>query len=239
MEEFSSVDWFSEHEATWSRVLGNRLHRGRGGKPPRLLFVGVHEGRAMHWAVTNIHPEAIVTVVDDFRYDECVYHKGRPVLIPAVRSTFDRVVVSLGRRATDSKTGRCASTSRDIAIIDDIRKVQCSGKLDAFDLVYVDAMNSKQVMDALVRVFPWVRPGGTIVVTNNVNGRLHDSACPKRGIQGFLDAFVTDIKVLSDGFHLFLERRKQPIRLPYPCRYEIYDGQESFDPPRCKKSSKP
>lgn len=226
-----TVDWFSEHVPNWDRVLSSRL------KPAsKCLFVGVHEGRAPQWLLQNIAPKAHLTVVDAFRYTDCVYYKGESTRVPPVRKTFDRAMESVGRSVADAKTGRPAASAKTVAVIADLPALKCPG--DTFDFAYIDAQNSKQALDACVRVLPMVKCGGTIVITNNVQGRLHDSACPRRGIQGFLDAFVTDIKVLHEGFHTFIERRKTPIALPHPCRYEIYDGQESFAPPKCKRSSR-
>lgn len=226
MPEVFNVDWFSEHIPRWSRVLAKRV-----GKSAKALFVGVHEGRAPHWLVEHLAPNALLTVVDDFKYEECVYFRGEAVLIPPVKTTFDAAMRSLGRRAVPSKTGRPASGPAEVPVIGNLRALVCED--GTFDLVYVDARSSKHVLDALVRVLPMVRPGGIVVVTNNVHGRMHDSVCPRRGIQGFMDAFVTDIKVIEEGFHLFFERRKTPLAETHPCRYEIFDGQESWDPPSC------
>lgn len=229
------VDWFSEHTSAWLSVLQN-LPIFRGGSTasssqPRLLFVGVHEGRAPHWVLQTLAPSARITVVDDFKYPDCVWYRGREVKLSPVRAKFERAMASVGRKVSPSTQGRPSADSRVVRVVDDLRSLRCED--ESFDFVYVDAQSSKQVLDTLVRVFPLVKRGGVFVVTNNVHGRLHDAACPKRGIQGFLDAYITDVKVLRDAFHLFFERRKRPLSLPHPCRYEIFDGQESFDDPDC------
>jgi len=196
--------------------------------------VGVHEGRAVHWMFSNLAPNGCAMVVDDFKYEDCVYYRGKPVRVPPVKKTFESAMKDLGRAVVPSKTGK-PTKKTDVALVDDVKNLKC--QYDYFDFVYIDSRSSKQVLDALVRVFPLVKPGGIIVITNNVNGRLHDPACPRRGITGFLDAFVTDIKVVREGFHTFVEKRKTPVPLPHPCRYEIFDGQESFDKPKCQRQA--
>jgi hypothetical protein len=229
MQQPFSVDWFSSHVPQWTKVL-----RKRTKETHSMLFVGVHEGRAPDWVVRNLAPKARLTVVDDFKYDACAYYLGKPVAIPPVEKTFVEVMRLAKRKVVSSKRGLSAKNGSDVALIREIRSLRCPD--ETFDLVYIDAKDGKHVMDALVRTLPMVKPGGTIVVTNNVHGRLHDASCPKLGIRGFVDAHVTDVKVLHDGFHLFMERRKTPIRLPHPCRYEIYDGEESFEPAVCDGS---
>lgn len=83
-------------------------------------------------------------------------------------------------------------------------------------------------MEACVLALPLLLPGGVLVVTNNTHGRTHDASCPRRGIDGFLDAYVTEVKVLRQGFHVFVQRRREPMLLPDACRSEYYDGEEDL-----------
>ena len=84
-------------------------------------------------------------------------------------------------------------------------------------------------MESAVLAFPMLRPGGVMVFTNYTHGRLHDYACPKRGIDGFLDAYAPEVRVLRPAFHLFLEKREVPTKHPYGCRAEMFD--EGGEPP--------
>ena len=101
----------------------------------------------------------------------------------------------------------------------------------AYDVVCIDAQSSRHALECAVLAFPLLRArSGVMVFTNYVHGRRHDAACPKRGIDAFLDTYVGEIKVLVSGFHLFLERRAWPWELG-PCRAEYFDNEE--EEPRC------
>ena len=102
-----------------------------------------------------------------------------------------------------------------------------------FDFVYVDCQSGRHAMELCVLALPLIRPGGLMVLTNYVHGRNHDAACPRRGIDGFLYAYVGEVRVLRSGFHLFLERRVRPLPPPLPCRAETFDGSEPLGEPRC------
>jgi hypothetical protein len=98
-----------------------------------------------------------------------------------------------------------------------------------FDIVYIDARSSKQAMETAVIAYPLLAPGGVMIITNNTHNEQHDSACPRRGIDGFLDAYALEIKVIHQGFHVMCERRRHPLP-SVPCRSEYFFDEQA---PRC------
>jgi hypothetical protein len=75
---------------------------------------------------------------------------------------------------------------------------------------------------------PRLAPGGIMIFTNNTHNERHDSSCPRRGIYGFLDAYIAEIKVLRDAFHVFVERRKTPLAMA-PCNSEYFYDEKPVD----------
>ena len=224
-----TVDWFSEHEPAWRAVLVPRFSTGER----RALVVGPYEGRCVVWMYENLSPGLHATVLTDYAsptHPSCVAYRGKAVWNADVRGTFDHNMDVLLR--ADRKERLNLINGPDLtASLSRLACIQEAPK--RFDLVYIDCRSSMQAMQSAVLAFPLLSPGGVMVLTNNVHGRTHDAACPRRGIDGFLDAFVTDVKVLRNGFHTFIERRVEPVPLPVPCRAEYFDGQESLEPLVC------
>jgi hypothetical protein len=229
-------DWFSEHIPAWRSVLQRRLapvvlsrtKRQAKQKPVhRFLFIGPYDGRCIEWVLTEFGSDnAYVTVIDDFEYEPCVNMRGTALWAPKekVRDRFDK------RMAALEAAGRLGH----FTLIEDsdaeglVRLRGKAGKAGkAFDLIYINATSSAQAMETLVLAFPMLKGQGalgTLIVTNNVHGKNHDAACPRRGIDGFMDAYTGRVRLLRNGFHIFIEARKTALELP--CQSEVYDGQE-------------
>lgn len=230
-----TVDWFSEHEPAWRAVLVPRFSSGQR----RALVVGPYEGRCVVWMYENLSPGLHATVLTDYSsptHPSCAAYRGKGVWNPDVRSTFDHNMDVLLH--ADRKDRLTLINGPDLTA--SLKRQACSlGDAPAkFDIVYIDCRSSMYALQSAVLAFPMLLPGGVMVLTNNVHGRTHDAACPRRGIDGFLDAYVTDVKVLRNGFHTFVERRKEPVPLPMPCRAEYFDGEESLEPVVCPEVEK-
>jgi hypothetical protein len=239
------VDWFSEHVPAWEAVL---LPRFGGRRDVRALVVDPYEGRCVVWLAERL-AGARVTVLADFdAQPSCVGFRGTPVWNPDVERAFehnmdvlfaasraDRLRLLRGDPTASLLRLRCeAADAADAA-----GAAGAAGADAAFDVVYVNCRSSKHAMESAVLALPLLAPGGVMVLTNNVHGRAHDAACPRRGIDGFLDAYVTDVRVLRGGFHLFVEKRARPIALPLPCRAEAYDSEaETFADPVCDEAAR-
>lgn len=257
-----SVDWFSEHAPAWDAVLRPRLARGSGsGTTIRALFVGAYEGRAVVWLLRDLLGDSgrsvEVTVVEDFAGRGgssggsgsrvgCVMDRGRPVPSPDGGSAAFEHNARLAVEGAEKGRGRGGRT------VELVRLPHAEGLLavrtrelqrrsraasDAFyDLVYVDGRSSRQAMEAAVLAFPLVRPGsGIMIMSNYVHSRDHGPSCPRRGVDGFLDAYAPELRVLRSAFHLVLERRAAPFAVP-GCRSEHHEATEAVPDPPCPAS---
>lgn len=229
------VDWFSEHIPAWEPFIDAR-------RPARALFVGPYDGRAVDWFLSKV-PGAEVTVVDDYGYEPCAKMAGRGVWHPRVYEAFEERMRRRGRRVVEVKKRLSPPSKSTVRLI---RKDYAAGLLmlraavesaeyaaqSLFDLIYIDSRSSMHAMEALVLCVPMLRRGskGLLVVTNNTHGHGRGVECPRRGIDGFFDAYAGTTRVLRNGFHAFAERRATPLKLP-PCLSEHFD--EPIDPPEC------
>ena len=221
------VDWFSEHAAGWQAVLGGRgLEKKRGA---RALFVGCYEGQSVEWLLTNVMvgPGAEVVIVDDptegAKKGECVSFRGNDVWNPSAHDALRKNMALLSARSASTK--KSTKVRIDIRVgprsqADELRRMSAR---KSFDVVYIDTRSSMHAMESGVLAFPLLCPGGVMVFTNYTHGRMHDYVCPKRGIDGFLDAYAPAIRVLRPAFHLFLEKRATPLVHPVGCHAEIFD----------------
>jgi hypothetical protein len=187
-------------------------------------------------------------------FDDCVYFRGTPTPTPDLAAGLRRHVGAAGGRVVewrpdgDTGGGRSARSSTggvQVAVMTHAPSHAAAllqlrlqhlalggGSSGGYDLVYLDARSSRHALEAAALSFPLLRPDGRMVITNYTHSRAHDSACPRRGIDGFLDAYASELQVLRSGFHVLLARRPTPIALP-PCRSEYFDGQEDPRPARC------
>ena len=216
-----AVDWFTEHQGVWERLLVGRF---KGVDRVRALLVGAYEGRALLWLLEHvlIGQSTTATVLDDFQYPSCVSERSRPVWNPDVRARFVRNLAAYKGRVHVFDAAPPIQVLRSWG-------AQASLK-DAFHIVYIDAHNSHHALEAAVLSFHHLAPGGVMVLQNYVHNKEHDARCPRRGIDGFLDAFAPYIKVLRNGFHLFLEKRTAPLPV-LPCHSEHFE--EPSRPLRC------
>jgi hypothetical protein len=215
-EMAEEVDWFSEHAATWERVLLPKCAKAR-----HALMIGPYDGRCLRWLFDRVltAPGSRATVVDDFKYPACVSMRGKAVRYPArsVEATFETRLSDVRSRVRVIKKPPYEALTG------------AAGRNTAYDLVYIDATGSRMAMETAVLAFRRMAPGGVAIITNNTHNDRHDAVCPRRGIDGFLDAYAFEIKVLRQGFHVFFEKRKTPLRTEH-CNSE-YFGREPL--PRC------
>lgn len=212
------VDWFTEHEPKWTRFIKPII---KTKTSPVICCTGVHEGRAPQWILQNFKKCSMV-VIDTFKYQLQVCYKGKKItLVKPPFLVFKNMLSTENREIIhDVKT---KMTAENILLL----KQSCMEATrilpNKFDMIYVDAHTSKQVMEDMVCLWPRLKPEGVVVITNNVYGRRHDSVCAKKGIQGFIDAYIHEIRVIADGFHIIIQKRKIPLKMN-DCHYEIFDN---------------
>jgi hypothetical protein len=221
------VDWFSEHAPHWDAVLAGR---GLGARGKRALFVGPFEGMCVEWMLKNVMtgpaPTAVVVASQQANATTCVAYRGKGV---RVTRTLRGNLSALSRERPDAHIELLKPQHADALLA-------LRGSKATFDFVYVDAESSRHAMEVATLAFPMLRRGGGVmVITNYTHGKLHDSACPRRGIDGFLDAYATELKVLRPAFHLFLERRAVAFALPFPCRSEYFDDGDKKENVKCRR----
>ena len=222
------VDWFSEHAPHWEAVL---VPRFGGVSGVRALAIGPFDGRCLLWLFDHVlSGTGRVTVIDDLTEEPegagCVGMRGTSVIYPtkAVRAAFETRMAGVRDRVSVIR-GPAAQTLSTLAL--NGTKGTKSGT-PGFDIVYVDARGSKHAMETAVHAFPLLKAGGVMIITNNTHGERHDSVCPRRGIEGFMDAYAAEIKVLRSGFHVLLERRRTPLDFGV-CRSEYFYDEKAPD----------
>lgn len=222
-------DWFSEHEAAYDQILAPRL--ASSSRNSSALVIGSVEGRTVEWLVR--HMKNIVVLESPLtkrdREPRCVVTRGIGVSVSeeTVRRTLKSNLKKLAARHPDSKIRLVESpTTRGLIEI---------ASENEFDVIYIDSMSSKHALECGVIAFTMLKPGGVMVFTNYTHGKTHDASCPRRGIDGFLDAYVNEIQVLRTAFHLFLERRIEPFAMPIPCHAEVSDPNPVDSEKICKR----
>ena len=230
------MDWFTEHAGHYANVLSGRgLERKAGA---RALFVGPFEGVCVQWTFRNVltGPAASAVVVPHPRDPEvaCLrastsrqggdagfWHSGTP-------RALDRALGELVRERPDRRF-ELMRMRKDATQANALVELRARNKGAPFDFVFIDAQSSKHAMEMATLAFPMLAKLGVMAITNYTHGRTHDAGCPRRGIDGFLDAYATELKVLRSAFHVFIERRAEPFVLS--CASEYFDGSEK--PPVC------
>lgn len=230
------VDWFSDHAPDWERVVLPALAERGPGRRRRALVVGAHEGRACLWLLQRraLRRGDALVVADPFEYPTCAHWGGVPTFVGDVRATFDALVAPAAAAAgveLQVLPGLRAAEAREEA-----RRRDGGGGGGGFDLVAVDCTwGARGSLEALVRAFPMLAPGGVLVATNYTHSREHDASCPRRGIDAFLDCYVDQVRVVLTRWHVFARRRAAPLALQ-PCFSEYH---EDHRPTACVPAAAP
>jgi hypothetical protein len=207
-----TVDWFTNNIPTWRSLLVPRL----SGRPCRVLEVGSYEGRSARWLLQNAltHPRSSITCVDAFRVADRVCWKGRPVASGGGRDVLRRFLRNTAEFGNRVRLVRePASTA--------LRREEDAGQ--TYDMVYLDSDGAaKDCLEQAVLAWPLVKPGGVLVFDDYTHSALHDGACPRRGVDAFLDCYASEFRALHVGWQVIVERRKAPLPLPR-CYSELSD----------------
>lgn len=201
-----TADWFTDHAPVWRSVLDKRIDKLA---TINALFVRPFEGLPMIWFADNMAKakgkRATYYVVDDYSYPAKARWNDRLIPLPPVKPTFTANVKEAGLTVTTEST------------LDHLPK-SLVGKMD---LIYIDSLTAQEALESMVRSFPYLKPGGTLVATNYTHNKEHDARCPRVGIDAFLNTYVDRIKVLRTAWHVFIEKRKSPLKRG-ECRSEYF-----------------
>jgi hypothetical protein len=189
-----TADWFTDHTDGWISVLQPRL---RGLSKVHAMFVRPFEGLPIAWFKEHMAKDKEFTcvAVEDFKYPSKVTLKDRRIPLPPVKPTFN---------------ANMKEAAIPLSIVKNIESV-ASKFIAKMDVIYIDTDSSAQALEAMVRAFPYLKPGGVMVVTNYTHNKEHDARCPRVGIDAFLNSYTDTIKVLRTSWHVFIERRKTSL----------------------------
>jgi hypothetical protein len=90
-----------------------------------------------------------------------------------------------------------------------------------FDLLFIDDINAKIVLESLVLAFPLVKGRGLIIVDDYTNSKEHLHNCPKAAIDAFFNVYAPFVKALEFSWQAIFLKRSRP--LPWKkCNSEYY-----------------
>jgi predicted O-methyltransferase YrrM len=197
-------DWFTNNIPRWEAIVRPYFAQTARSSRPRLFVeLGTFEGRSARWLLENVltRPGDRLVVVDWFKdagtYERFMHNVGRPF--------EDRVTVLRGEVAT---VLRSAEVQR--------------GLRGAVDFMYIDAIgDARGTLEAAVLAWPLLRTHGMIVFDDYTHDRAHGPACPRPGIDAFLDAYAHELKMLHASWQAMLIKRAK--KLPVAgCFSEFY-----------------
>jgi hypothetical protein len=239
-----TVDWFTDHIPLWKKytskfAIKNKKWKNVSSKYTSsdkpmcsALMVGVYEGMALAWLLDNVltSPNSSAVVVDAFDYQDCVYNLGSPHWNPGVREAFERNVMQHHRERVHVFDGTLTHLAAELegnGVVTGTRAI-VGTMAHGFDIIYIDARDSVHALSSMTTAFELLAPGGIMIVQNYAHNREHDSACPRRGIDAFVNVYTPSLaKVLSPTFHFFLEKKKMSTvtsRMKQKaCHIESYD----------------
>lgn len=195
-----SKDWFSNNIPRWEKHFKKLMKVGKE-TPLQALELGSYEGRSAIWTLDHIltHPKSKIVCVDSFAD------------VPKnIKQHFLHNTSKYG-----DKVSLITSTTQDALKSPELLNKQ-------FDFIYIDASrSSKNVLEDAILSLPLLKIGGYIVFDDYTSSKEHDYACPKKGIDTFLDIYNDELKVENTSWQVIA--RKKPIkRKPKACHSEFY-----------------
>lgn len=160
-------------------------------KPQSSLIIGCHEGRAPLWLLENIEASH-VTCVDDFS--------------PGVLNNFRQNIVPYKNRV------KYVNASYRDALI--------KLKDQQFDFIFIDTIDSKEVLESLILSFPLLKPKGLLIVDDYTSSKEHLPNCPKAAVDAFMNIYAPFLKALEFSWQAILLKRSR--KLPWKRCYSEY-----------------
>lgn len=185
-------DYFSNNLARWNKHVKPR-------KPMRSLVIGCHEGRAPLWLLENV-PGSSIICIDNF-------DKHKPII-------FGNFQANITPYKSRVKTYNMSH--RDALI-----KIASIPNLQLFDFIFIDTVDSKEVLENLILAFPLLKPKGLLIVDDYTNSKEHLPNCPKVAIDSFMNIYAPFVKALEFSWQAILLKRSRKLSWP-KCNSEYY-----------------
>ncbi len=158
------------------------------------LFIGPHEGRAPIWFLENL-PKANALCIESFSENK----------------------LEIFKQNTKEFKGRCKFCN--MSFKDGLVKLNYKNQM--FDFVFIDTVDSKEVLESLVLVFPLLKPKGLLIIDDYTNSKEHIHNCPKPAIDSFMNIYARYMKALEFSWQAILLKRSKPLPLS-KCNSEYY-----------------
>jgi len=189
-----SKDWFSDNIPHWQQMLAPLA-----GKPKlKFLEIGVLEGRATHWLLTNVltHASSRLVCVDTF--EGSMEHKaGMSHTVEQLDSLYEIFMhnISPFRERVKVEVG----SSQEL-----LRK----HSLYSYHFIYVDGSHrSPDVLEDAILCFRLLKSGGIMVFDDyewlTYAGTLDN---PRGGIDAFLENFFGQYSILLKDYQVGIQK---------------------------------
>ena len=156
------------------------------------LFIGPHQGRAPIWFLENI-PQSKVLCIESFSDKN----------------------LNIFKQNTKEFKDRCKFLN--MTFRDGLIKVHNH----QFDFIFIDTIDSKEVLESLILVFPLLKANGILIIDDYTNSKEHLPNCPKAAVDSFMNCYAPYMKALEFSWQAILLKRSRP--LPWPrCKSEYY-----------------
>jgi predicted O-methyltransferase YrrM len=189
-----SKDWFSANIPKWLEILTPLA----GKRDLRFLEIGVLEGRATHWLLTNVLTDASARIycMDTFmggsEHQSGMSHalanlnSLQQIFIDNVSVHKDKVLLEVG-------------TSQEL-----LRKLE----LYSFDFIYIDGSHrSADVLEDAILSFRLLKPNGIMIFDDyewkTYAGTLNN---PRQGIDAFLDIFANQYVLIDKWYQVAVRK---------------------------------
>jgi predicted O-methyltransferase YrrM len=166
-------------------------------QPKASLVIGCHEGRAALWLLENC-AGSNVTCIENFR----------KVGVRIEKNFSENVAPYKTRVRVMNKSYREALVS-----------LAHSKKI--YDFIFIDSIDSLEVLECMVLAFPLLKPKGLFIVDDYTNSKERIPNCPRAAVDAFMNVYAPCVKALEYSWQaIFLKRSR---KLPWPkCQSEYY-----------------
>ncbi|HKD85382.1 MAG TPA: class I SAM-dependent methyltransferase [Terriglobales bacterium] len=177
MSHTFQYDWFTGHIPLFERYLSDL--RGRASY---VLEIGCHEGRSSTWLLENVltHPDSRLTAID----------------IYVQPSYWDNVKASGGAGKTE-------------LLVKPSREALRGLPLGQYDFVYIDGSHwTIDVLEDAVLAFRLAKVGAILAFDDYLwdDPSYNQEGVPKEAIDAFLHIYARKIKVLEQGYQVWVRK---------------------------------